>query len=565
MSRSNKFSSSSSVITPDFSYIQMIDQPRDLTVKLFQHQLASVHQLEMRERDKRVIDEDITIESNIGIFADMSGYGKSTSIVTLIHRNKMQWDISKPYIHSTSVSYAKGKVRKLKTAKCDRVGCTLVLASTSIIHQWYQEFLKSTVSVKMITTKADVTSVIIENYDVILVIPTMFNLLISEHHGIAWKRFVYDEPSHLKVANMKTVIAGFIWFVTATPLLIVDMHKSSSNKNNFMYDIFNKESEWMDFLRFLLVKNDDAFIQYSYTIPPTTHLYIKCRNPIYQTVNGLVSNRITEMIESGNVAGALKALGGTFTDNIISLIKQKKLEEIDTLETRVRILHLRSSAQKAIDTVTGQIDRVKIQLLDLDRRYGEMLEGDCGICMQRMRNPVLEPNCQNLFCGECLLTWLKTKPTCPLCRANVDHASLISCQNSNTKVKNVKTDVIIKSKIDTVIDIITRSPHTSKFIIFSTYEDTFIPIKDILSQHNIEFAEIRGSLTSRQKSIKSYKEGSSQVMFLDTKYNGAGINLQETTDIIIYHEMRPDIITQIIGRANRIGRVDPLSVHHLQI
>ena len=36
--------------------------------------------------------------------------------------------------------------------------------------------------------------------------------------------------------------------------------------------------------------------------------------------------------------------------------------------------------------------------------------------------------------------------------------------------------------------------------------------------------------------------------------NGAGINLQEATDIILYHEMNEDLSTQIIGRANRIGR-----------
>ena len=56
-----------------------------------------------------------------------------------------------------------------------------------------------------------------------------------------------------------------------------------------------------------------------------------------------------------------------------------------------------------------------------------------------------------------------------------------------------------------------------------------------------------------------------QVIFLNSKYNGAGINLQEATDIILYHEMNFNTETQIIGRANRIGRKIPLNVHHLQI
>ena len=38
------------------------------------------------------------------------------------------------------------------------------------------------------------------------------------------------------------------------------------------------------------------------------------------------------------------------------------------------------------------------------------------------------------------------------------------------------------------------------------------------------------------------------MLCLNSINNGAGINLQETTDIILYHKMSPQIETQIIGR-----------------
>ena len=38
---------------------------------------------------------------------------------------------------------------------------------------------------------------------------------------------------------------------------------------------------------------------------------------------------------------------------------------------------------------------------------------------------------------------------------------------------------------------------------------------------------------------------------------------EEATDIILYHEMNDNFVTQVIGRANRIGRTESLTVHHL--
>ena len=55
------------------------------------------------------------------------------------------------------------------------------------------------------------------------------------------------------------------------------------------------------------------------------------------------------------------------------------------------------------------------------------------------------------------------------------------------------------------------------------------------------------------------------INFLNSRNNGAGINLQECTDIILYHRMEDSTTTQILGRANRIGRTEELNVHHLQV
>ena len=81
---------------------------------------------------------------------------------------------------------------------------------------------------------------------------------------------------------------------------------------------------------------------------------------------------------------------------------------------------------------------------------------------------------------------------------------------------------------------------------------------------NIECKEIKGRSETREKIIKRFKEGDIKVIFLNSRNNGAGINLQECTDIILFHAMNHSIETQILGRANRIGRKSELYVHRLR-
>ena len=87
----------------------------------------------------------------------------------------------------------------------------------------------------------------------------------------------------------------------------------------------------------------------------------------------------------------------------------------------------------------------------------------------------------------------------------------------------------------------------------------------MLKEANIIFSVVIGNRKTRDQSIDNFKNGNARVIFLNSKFNGAGINLQEATDIILYHEMPASTQNQIIGRAKRIGRIEPLHVHHLQL
>ena len=125
-----------------------------------------------------------------------------------------------------------------------------------------------------------------------------------------------------------------------------------------------------------------------------------------------------------------------------------------------------------------------------------------------------------------------------------------------------KSEIKRKTKPQTILDIVKKNKE-GKFIIFSNYDESFNTLQILFEEEGISYTEIKGNKDIRNKNILNYKTGNIQVLFLNSKNNAAGINLEETTDIILYHQMSEYCETQILGRANRIGRKNKLLVHHL--
>jgi superfamily II DNA/RNA helicase len=155
---------------------------------------------------------------------------------------------------------------------------------------------------------------------------------------------------------------------------------------------------------------------------------------------------------------------------------------------------------------------------------------------------------------------LKSKNSCPLCRQNVDTKALIYITKDDTKAEKEEEKALTKEK--TIINIIKNKPK-GKFIVYSSHDETFGTIKRLLKGNKISFAEIKGRIDSMQRRIEKFRKGKIQVIFLNSKFNGAGIDLVEATDLIIYHKMSDDTLQQILGRPNRIGRTESLQAHHL--
>ncbi len=103
-----------------------------------------------------------------------------------------------------------------------------------------------------------------------------------------------------------------------------------------------------------------------------------------------------------------------------------------------------------------------------------------------------------------------------------------------------------------------------KLLVFSKYDGSFKQIKDFLNDEGVNFSELKGSSNTISKTIKKYKSigesDSLDVILLNAKFFGCGLNLENTTDIFIYHNMGDCLTNQVIGRAQRPGRTSKLNV-----
>jgi SNF2 family DNA or RNA helicase len=534
-----------------------VTQPEGMTTRLFPHQLSSIFRMEELERNKHVIYDPLNdtgvVETKMGIYADESGYGKTLGIIGLVLRDKMEWN-DYPHVSETIVTKAGGLVRIRQLTRHEKVNCTLILADTTVANQWVDE-LNSTPSLRkiIISGKKILNSLDVEQYDVIIVIPSIYNKLIDKYRDMAWKRFIYDEPGHIRVKAMKPVISGFCWLVTATPDLITPLHINC--KSSFMKLVVGETyNDFESTFRHLVIKNDPEFIKESFKMPEVKHYYYQCYHPIYNTLKDIAPSVIMEMVAAGNISGAIKTLGGTKTSNLAELIRSSKLEELEIVNAEIL-------SNPSILTVSKK-ERITKHLLELDSRIKTLFSDVCSICHENLTEPVLEPNCQNLFCGKCLLTWCQTKLSCPLCRQKISMSDLVhidSVENVNTVDK-----CNYSSKENTLIDILNSYPG-GKFIIFSGDDNTFSNIRNAIKCNDYKYVELDGHMDNSDMAIKEFKTGDAQIIFLNSKRNGSGINLQEATDMIFYHEMSNSHSAQFLSRMLRIGRSEDARVHHLLV
>ena len=190
----------------------------------------------------------------------------------------------------------------------------------------------------------------------------------------------------------------------------------------------------------------------------------------------------------------------------------------------------------------------------------------CGICYDEPLPATLTPCCNQIFCGRCLLMSLEKNPECPMCRGTIQAKRLIMIGPGGTKPSAEAAmdvdEVKPLKKHEALLKLIQENP-TGKFLVFSRYDNPFDQISAACSAEGITIRQVKGNKDVVNAIINSFETGQTRVLYLNSIYSGAGLNIVSATHVVLLHAMGSEEQKQIVGRAYRLGRTADLNVVRL--
>lgn len=571
-----------------------ICQPRFLDIQLYEHQKTTVHRMLEMEEKKRIETEGKRIDTRFAIIGDEPGYGKTLSVCTLIALGKMQpTDEELSSCFRGTTRFQRGPLVSVEYGSFDDgvrelfIDATLVVCSTSIISQWERtlKLAKGRIRIIKILSKKDVKAFNdmagefgTRKEAVVLCSDKMYNFLARLVDGLIWKRFVFDEPASIHIPNMQPWKACFSWFVTATYHMFFEHYNFiKRTKKSYMKEILRYLDR--NIIESLVIKNPIEYIISSQDLPHPIEVVHRCfENAVGGAVQDFVPYDVQEMITAGNIAGAIVALGGDATEkNVYEAARYKLQKRLTKAKNKVReYAKYKGSEDDYEKSLYQKWEDVKAEMKEkihcLEERMQDALESSCPICCMELNEPVLAPCCQHIFCGGCIFPWLTkdgtTGNTCPTCRSNLLAGDLMvlskeprkKCDLEEGKGKEkAQKEERVMTKIEHIQEII--KDENAHVLIFSSHESSFEGVERILNEAGIAFGMIKGHKSVRERVIADFMSGKLRVVLVNAKFNASGIDLQKANHVILLHTMKDYIRRQAIGRAQRLGRNEPVIVH----
>jgi hypothetical protein len=574
-----------------------IDQPKNIKIQLKPHQKTGIFHMRKLEDDKYIEHEydeegfylsnyqlrtlglqandikNIKLNTCYGILADKVGSGKTLMVVGLID-NKVQLKDTDKIL--SSALYSSITIRDNK--KCLKTN--LILVPHSLTSQWDDAFSQSKLKYYVITKRKDIDYLefddyiedicealvvnedqCLQYYDVIICSANMFSDYFEKFKNSKYSRIIIDEVLQIKLPADFNWCCNFAWFVTATPSGLGHVRR------HYIKELIGGMASYHNLLS---IKNNDEFVNESMKLPDIIYKKIVCLTPKeLLIVKDFIPADVINMINANNIQEALKKLNCNIdtNDNIFNILTKRTKIDIEDEQAKLEYITKKNYVdqklkEESIKSSEDKIKKLKEKLQNIKNRIDSFSEDACPICFTNDNKPVVVSCCNNIVCLKCLVN---VKNLCPFCRTNIttDKMNILDNNFKNKKKDKEDKKEKLKNKVENLIDIIT-SNKKGRYLVFSAYDETFGDgITNEFAKHNITYSTILGSVAHINNVINDFSTGKINVVMMNAKHYGSGLNLQMATDVILYHEMAKELETQVIGRAQRLGRNEPLVVHYL--
>ena len=545
------------------SKIQPLSQPASIKTPLMPHQQYLVQGMHMHRNKMThgyVVDNQV-INGKIGIVGDPSGTGKTLSILSYLatQSNTFPKITSELTNHSTKFFFSH-EIHPLSDAS----STNLIIVPHSLFGQWKSEIEEhTTMTYTPIETKRFIkgselaTSMITSS--VVLTTNKCYKFVqqYANQYNIQWNNIFIDEASSIYLQSSEpTLRFQFLWFITNNwiPLLFKNPSIVKSNLlflrdrialhpelENWLLDniTMHYEGELLsisylkDYLSFhhenrghIVVRNSIECIESSIKMLPFNYDTVQCKpNISLQSLTSFyLARNPNVIIRSEKIPHLFQSLGIACKDIVDYLPFQ----------------------------ITGKHNLIQ----------RKMNENECVICLDKCEYPTIVNCCYNIYCGKCLLKNTLLTYKCPTCREIIDTSSM--CCLTPLTEDNI---MITKNKTEVCIDIIKRimtAKMDSKIIIYSAFDNIYYQLFEEIDKTGLKAERLENNIFSLLKSIRNFKEGNTNILFVSNVNIMRGLSLPSTSHLIFYHELPVYELKEVlIHSAQRIGRKQPLSIIHL--
>lgn len=447
--------------------------------------------------------------------------------------------------------------------------------------------------------------------DLVVVSNTMLKRFIGAicYHGqrfsrIVWSRLFVDEADTIALGlREEDVKARFTWFITGSWLNMAipggvsewsvkamtsdlrglvgggSVPGVTASRTGLVYRTLADSRNPMFTATLLRCSNE--WLDESLTPPSVVYETVPCQAPAnLAALANFVTPAAMEALHAGDVAGAMTAMGLKMAagESVVERVTAGLCAELRAAEKLLAFkneMEYSTAAAKAegVAKAAARVERIRDQLTALEGRIAGMTGAACPICYDPARTPTLTPCCRQVFCLSCLCECISSKPICPLCRVAIRSAKDLvvvgAGTGSGTGTKgSEEVDAFVEelpTKGAALLRMLTdgcKNPD-ARYLVFSAHEASFRGLRDVLAARGVRCEMLSGTAARVERLRKQFRDGKVQVLCMNARFVGAGINLEPATHVVLYHRMNTELERQVIGRAVRFERAAELRVVHL--